>query len=192
VLTKSGPPQPRRAYAHEASLGLSLVNALVGPELAMGPSLAWGLALEPSVFRLGVAFTWFDDRWTLGAKDSNANSHFRLLAGAAHVCAFRKLGSRSIFVAGVCLGPELGQYFAEGTPPDTSASAGSRHGLLWASALAQAHLRVQDDRLFFELAPTLRLPLVRREFVAERPSSNIHRIPAAAVGINFAIGAVFR
>ncbi|HEY5961281.1 MAG TPA: hypothetical protein VIV60_32210 [Polyangiaceae bacterium] len=192
VAVASMPPTPKtlRTYTHEASLGLSLVNGLVGPGIAMGPALEWGIGIRPTILRISA--TWLEDRWTIFTNQRSALSRFRLVVGAAQLCAGKSLFASTTVAGAVCLGPELGQYYAEGTPNPATQGKGNDYGMLWAAATVNLHVHVEDDGLFLDFSPSLRLPLVRRDFIAERPASDIHKIPAVAFGADLAIGVAFR
>src|SRR5512145_3428569 len=98
----------------------------------------------------------------------------------------------TVLTGGFCSGLEFGRYMAEGIPDSASQTKGTRYGMFWASSVSNLHVRVEGDRIFFDISPSIRLPFVRREFVTLGPASEVHHIPVVAFGVAWAIGVSFR
>ena len=176
---------------------MGLVSGLVGPGLALGAGIEWGLGLRPLLPFFRVALSWTDNRTTLATFQPHDAAHYRLLAAETQLCVGRVIVAPTAATVAVCSGLEAGQYLAEGIPDGTGQTTGRSYTSFWVSSISNLHARVEGDRMFFDFSPSIRLPFVRRVFGTRDIFSNsgfqaVHHIPFVAWGLAWSVGMSFR
>lgn len=185
-------PIPRAAWAHEASMGLGLLRQVVGPGIAMGVGIEWGFGRRTVIppFRLGA--TWSDNRRASDVLGGSDATRYRLLAAKAQLCSGLALVPTGLLSASLCLGAEFGQYRAAGVPSREGGATGHDYGMFWSSVVSDVHLRIEASPVFFDFAPQIRAPLIRREFLIRGTTEESYRIPSVALGVHWSLGIIFR
>lgn len=187
----NAPTAPRTPWTNEASMGLGVLPDLVGPGVTMAVGVDWGFGPTSVIptFRLGA--TWADNRRTSDIFGGREAVQYRLLAAKGELCSGRRLAA-SVLSGSLCLGTEFGQYAAEGIPDLGNGSRGHDYAMFWSAVVTDAHLRVEAAPVFFDFAPSLRAPLIRRTFVLRGASEDTYRIPTIAFGAFWSVGVTFR
>jgi hypothetical protein len=189
-------PASRSQYSHELGLRVGIVQGLVGPGAAMGAGIEWGSGPRPLLPLFRFAATWEDNQRTLPPNQLQGTAHFRLLAGEAQLCSGVVLLRPTLLTAGLCSGIELGQYLAEGKSDSVGQTKGRSQPMFFAAVATAFHVRLESDRLFLDFSPSIRLPLVRREFdtlnTSAHVAQSVYHIPSIAFGATCSAGVSFR
>lgn len=160
----------------------------VGPGLAMGGAIFWGLGSEPFPLLRAVA-RWYETTEE-AASGAGMNAEFRLIAAGPELCLGRLIVGP--LAGALCAGAEVGQYVAQGTTRDSDLYVTHTHRMFWAAAELALPLRLAGKTAFVELEPELRFPLVDGTFEFEAPDELVYTIPRTALGLNLAVGVAFR
>jgi len=192
-FVQPSPSQASLRWTHEAGIRMGATAGLA-PGTALGAAVYWGIGHRPLPF-MRLALGWFDFT-RLSADPSSPGVHFALFTAQPQVCRSEVLEHRAGLSLAACGGVEAGLYRANGVAPESAgADAGPtivhHHNLFWSSLLLSAPLRCERHGVFFELAPELRLPLVRGTFEFQRPAQGLYTIPWAAFGFGVASGLTF-
>jgi hypothetical protein len=176
--------QPRRAW--NASLGAHL-GAVSDVAPVWSPSVEVFSELAPSDAALAL-------RLALGYADSRdferdgATLRFWLLEGRAEVCPFPwKLGGGVRILP--CAGFEAGAVHGEGRASPRVAEPAGTTGAWMAVAVGPSVELDVAGPFFVGVRGLVRLPLLSREYVLERPETEAYETPALGFGAFLALGA---
>jgi hypothetical protein len=97
-----------------------------------------------------------------------------------------RIGARGSF--GPCAGVESGALHASGveSPPRIVIAKSTTEP--WAAGVALGRIRLAEQVLFVEAQAELLAPLVRHEFVLDRPPATVHEFPVLAYGAALGVG----
>jgi len=97
-----------------------------------------------------------------------------------------RIGARGSL--GPCAALEGGALHASGVeqPPRIAVAKSATEP--WAAGAALGRIRLTEEMLFVEAQAELLAPLVRHEFVLERPPAQVHEFPVLAVGAALGVG----
>jgi hypothetical protein len=183
---KARSPEPEPRFVHEAGLRFGAATGF-GPGLAFGSGLEWAITNE-NAFGVRVAL---EGRSTGSVPAGDGRARFNAFTARGELC-FVTLSLSSLAKVPLCGGLEAGALIAEGVsaPPAVTFTRASR--VPWVAGLLAPRLRLTGARVFVELMPEVRLPLIGHTFLFAFPQRTAHEIPVLAFGAAVATGARFR
>lgn len=161
-------------------------DSVTAPGVALGAGfyaeMVWRLPFQS--IRLSAR------RTTASASVGDRTATFTRLGGHLSVCPWAFAPAKRVELA-TCAGVELGTLRTAGETSSALPSPRSET-LLWASADASIEGRVEVLRnVVLEVGAEAVFPLVRREFIFERPDDTLFRIPAVGFGAGASLGVRF-
>ncbi len=179
--------RPREAaFVHEAGLRVGVTSGF-GSRVAFGLGAEWGLVGQNG-FAVRVAVEGHN---TGGVPASDGRARFRALTGQSVLCV-ATLSLTSRLGVPLCAGLEAGVLSAEGVIAPPAVTFEESSVVPWVAAVLSPRLRLTGGRLFMELVPELRFPLVGHTFLFENPTRTAYEIPPVAFGAALTVGVRFR
>jgi hypothetical protein len=176
-----------RTPSLEAGFGTGFaLESWLGPHATFGLGAFGELSNLPLAGRLRIGI-W---RARSAATVESRSALFTLLAAEVAVCPVSAALVRQLeFVT--CIAADLGSFQAEGEKgPDLAWSRSAK--IFWAAAVLGPGIRWElGNALALEARAELGVPLVRHEFVFDRPSQVVFEIPTVGIGAALSLSAHF-